>query len=138
MRGRSTFSLHNWKMLSKKFSLLFFLSPGWDWFDRGSTQQGTNYVSLSIVTDGVSPVLPLSFSLLFIRNNILYKNPAEGREWRTKRQKKKLDSEMPGLPMSLWNNWWQQGNVVLPLGKLKCKNKLCHSHNNRLSKSSYD
>lgn len=88
MRGRSTFSLHNWKMLSKKFSLLFFLSPGWDWFDRGSTQQGTNYVSLSIVTDGVSPVLPLSFSLLFIRNNILYKNPAEGREWRTKRQKK--------------------------------------------------
>lgn len=43
-----------------------------------------------------------------------------------------------GLPTSLGNNWWQQGNVVLPLGKHKGKNKLCHSHYNRLNKSSYD
>lgn len=70
-------------------------------FEKGSTQNETNNVSPSIVLESVSPVKAMNKSLIQT-NNILYKNPAVGSEWRTKPQK--LDTYIPGPPMSLGNN----------------------------------
>lgn len=101
MRGGSAFSLHNWKMLSKCSPFCFFFPlGGTDLTGKYATRNKITSPYLLLQTESLRSSHWASVSYL---SGIIFciRTLLRGGNGEQSDKIKKLDSEMPGLPMSL-------------------------------------